>query len=122
MKRLILEMGSGSDLYGRDYTKAALRALNNALRHSSITLFSALDISHEEMQVVVTIGVQEPDAIDVARILAEVPRGNPEVRVVFGGQNITSNHNGDVSVVANCAIEAYIPDLSEAYHINPASE
>ena len=34
MKRLILEMGSGADLYGMDYTKAALRAFNDAIRHS----------------------------------------------------------------------------------------
>jgi len=32
MKRLILEMGSGADLYGMDYTKAALRAFNDAIR------------------------------------------------------------------------------------------
>ena len=32
MKRLILEMGSGADLYGMDYTNAAVRAFNDAVR------------------------------------------------------------------------------------------
>ena len=35
LKRVILEMGSGTDLHGRDYTKAASRAVQDALRHAS---------------------------------------------------------------------------------------
>ena len=55
MKRLILEMGMGNDLYGEDYTKAACRAVQDALHHSSLSLFSSLDIDHSEMRVNVTI-------------------------------------------------------------------
>ena len=33
-KRIILEMGSGNDLHGGDYTKAAVRAVQDALHHS----------------------------------------------------------------------------------------
>ena len=43
MKRLILEMGSGVDLYGKDYTKAAARALESTLRGSSLTIFKSLN-------------------------------------------------------------------------------
>ena len=39
MKRLILEMGTGTDLYGGDYTKAACRAVRDAIGHSSLSLF-----------------------------------------------------------------------------------
>ena len=39
MKRIILEMGMGNDLYGEDYTKAACRAVEDAIRHSSLILF-----------------------------------------------------------------------------------
>ena len=39
MQRLILEVGMGNDLYGEDYTKAALRAVQDALHHSSLILF-----------------------------------------------------------------------------------
>ena len=31
MRRLILEMGMGNDLYGMDYTKASKRAVEDAL-------------------------------------------------------------------------------------------
>jgi uncharacterized protein (TIGR02058 family) len=117
MKRLILEMGSGADLYGMDYTKAAIRAFNDAIRHSSITLFSSLGINHTEMDVKITIGVQEPDKVNLDELRAQVPRGNPSIIVLFGGQNIDSRSNGDFSVIATCAIEAYVPDLSERFSI-----
>ncbi len=61
MQRLILEIGTGNDLYGGNYTKAACRAVQDAIHHSSLILFRSLDISHEKMQVNVTVGVQEPE-------------------------------------------------------------
>jgi uncharacterized protein (TIGR02058 family) len=76
-KRVILETGSGNDLYGEDYTKAACRAVQDALHHSSIILFRSLDIDHKTMRVQVTIGVQEPDKVDTTVVAAELPRGMP---------------------------------------------
>ncbi|MEA2775561.1 MAG: hypothetical protein QOF90_967, partial [Acetobacteraceae bacterium] len=35
-KRVILELGTGNDLHGGDYTKAALRAVQDAIHHSSL--------------------------------------------------------------------------------------
>lgn len=109
MKRLILEMGAGNDLYGMDYTKAAMRALDNALHHSSLTLFRALDIPHGEMQVRVTIGVQEPDKVDIEKLAAHIPRGQPDITVIFGGQNILDPDTQSYAVVASCAVEAFVP-------------
>ena len=60
MKRIILEMGTGNDLYGEDYTKAACRAVDDALHHSSLTLFRSLGFDHADMDVRVTIAVQDP--------------------------------------------------------------
>ena len=40
MKRIILEMGTGNDLHGQDYTKAAKRAVQDAMHHSSLGLFA----------------------------------------------------------------------------------
>ena len=117
MKRLILEIGSGADLYGLDYSKAATRAVQETLRHSSITLFRALEIDHTEMNVVVTIGVQEPDKVSHEQVIAHIPRGNPELRIVFGGQNISDETGAVTSVVATCAIEAFIPDLSTRFSV-----
>ena len=37
-KRVILELGAGNDLHGGDYTKAAIRAVQDAIHHSSLPL------------------------------------------------------------------------------------
>ena len=63
MKPLILELGMGADVHGHDYTKAALRAISDAIRHSSLTLFYSYK-HPSEMRVEARIGVQEPDKVD----------------------------------------------------------
>lgn len=108
-KRIILEMGSGNDLYGCDYTKAACRAVQDALHHSSIVLFKSLGYDHRDMRVQVTIGVQEPDKVDIARVCAELPRGRAEVTAVLGGLNVHDAEQDSIHVIATAAIEAFLP-------------
>ena len=111
-KRIILEMGTGNDLYGQDYTKAAQRAVQDALHHSSITLFSKLGIDHSEMRVCVTIGVQRPDDVDCDRVAADLPRGRAEVCAVKGGLDVSDAEAGTRHVVATAAVEAWVPDMA----------
>lgn len=113
MKRLILEMGTGNDLYGCDYTKAACRAVQDALHHSSLTLFRSCGLSHADMKVQVTIAVQEPEKVDIATVAAELPRGNPTVRAVAGGLNVVDRDNDTVSVIATAAVEAFL-DINQS--------
>src|SRR3954452_23425054 len=84
-KRVILEMGAGNDLHGGDYTKAALRAVQDALHHSSLSMLRALKIPAQEMLVDVTIGVQQPAKVEVERVKASLPYGKVTVQVVKGG-------------------------------------
>jgi len=111
-KRIILEMGTGNDLYGEDYTKAAIRAVQDALHHSSITLLRSLDLDREAMEVEVTVGVQKPDAVDCDRVAAELPHGQITVSARHGGMNIVDDDNDTVSVIATVGIAAHydIPD------------
>ena len=75
-KRVILELGTGNDLHGGDYTKAALRAVQDALHHSSLTMLRALKVnSKTHMFVNVTIGVQQPDKVDLEKVKASLPYG-----------------------------------------------
>lgn len=108
MKRIILEMGTGNDLYGEDYTKAACRAVEDAIRHSSLILFRSLGFDHADMQVKVTIGVQQPHQVDTAMVAQKLPRGKAEVTAVKGGLNVVDAENNTCSVVANAAVEAYL--------------
>ncbi len=107
-QRFIIEMGIGNDLHGMDYQKAAARAIEDAFRHSSIPMFNALDISHADMRVQVTVGVQEPDKIDPVILAKKLPRGAATVTAVKGGQNVPNPH-GDTIVIATAAIEAFLP-------------
>ena len=79
LQRAILEMGAGNDLHGGDYTKAALRAVQDALHHSSLGFARALDMDIESMVVNVTIGTQKPEAVDTARVKASLPHGQVTV-------------------------------------------
>ena len=108
-KRIILEMGTGNDLYGADYTKAACRAVQDALHHSSITLFKSLEFDHKDMRVAVTIGVAQPDKVDPNVVAATLPRGKADVRVVEGGLDVEDTNGGTPHVVATAAIEAFLP-------------
>lgn len=116
-KRIILEMGTGNDLYGQNYTKAACRAVQDALHHSSITLFAKLGIDHSEMRVEVTIGVQQPEAVDCGLVALELPRGRANVRAVKGGLDVEDAEAGTHHVVATAAIEAWLPDQAGKYKI-----
>ena len=108
-QRIIIEMGMGNDLHGQDYTKACARAIEDAIRHSSLPLFGALGLSHDLMEVRVTVAVQTPEAVDCAALVQGLPRGKVSVKAVQGGLNVTNPQTGDVTVVATAAVEAFLP-------------
>ena len=108
MKRIILEMGTGNDLYGEDYTKAACRAVDDALHHSSLILFRSLGFDHADMDVRVTIAVQDPEKVDQIIVATKLPRGNAAVQVVKGGLDVVDDVHNTKSVVATAAVEAYL--------------
>jgi uncharacterized protein (TIGR02058 family) len=110
MHRIIIEMGMGNDLHGMDYTKAALRAIEDAFRHSSLPLFGVTGLGHEEMRVNVTVGVQEPDKLDLDALTAKLPRGRAKVTAVEGGLNVPTGQ--DTIVIAQASIEAFLPPQS----------
>lgn len=118
MKRLILEMGTGTDLYGGDYTKAACRAVRDAIGHSSLSLFRSCGYNHRDMLVKVTIGVQNPDKVDIDAVAASLPRGNPQVEVVTGGLNIDDPEQDGPTVIAAAAVEAFLEVDPESWQIS----
>jgi uncharacterized protein (TIGR02058 family) len=101
LKRMVLQIGMGTDIRGADYTKAAVRALRDALWHNSLSVASALGQPTDAMQVEVTIGVPRPDLVDKEQVLAVLPPGT--VNVVEGGLEITNDEGTNKTVVANAA-------------------
>jgi uncharacterized protein (TIGR02058 family) len=102
--RVILELGSGNDLHGSDYTKAALRAVQDALHHSSLSFVRSLRIDKTKIDVEVTIGVQRPDRVDLEAIKKSLPLGNVTVNAVKGGLDVADPDNNDSAVIASAAI------------------
>jgi len=108
-QRFIIEMGMGNDLHGMDYQKAAARAIEDAIRHSTLPIFASTGIAYDTMRVAVTVGVQDPAALDCAALAQGLPRGRATVRAVQGGQNVTNPETGETLVIATAAVEAFLP-------------
>jgi uncharacterized protein (TIGR02058 family) len=106
--RVILELGSGNDLHGSDYTKAALRAVQDALHHSSLSFVRSLKIDKTKLDVEVTVGVQRPEQVDVEKVKNSLPVGNVIVKAVKGGLDVTDPENKDPAVIASAAIAVRI--------------
>lgn len=104
LKRVILELGAGNDLHGGDYTKAALRAVQDALHHSSLSMIRSLGLNSKDMQVEVTIGVQRPEKVDAQAVKASLPHGQVTVKVIKGGLDVPDEERNDTAVIASAAI------------------
>ncbi len=90
-RRYLVEIGTGVDLHGEDATKAAQRAVKDAISHSSmiglnqlfkIERFSEIE---EALMVDVTIAVPDPTRVDGEAVLAILPEGKRRINVVKGG-------------------------------------
>ncbi|MBN8872566.1 MAG: Lin0512 family protein [Rhodospirillales bacterium] len=103
LKRMVLQIGMGTDIRGSEDTKAAVRALRDALWHNSLTVTRALDKDVDSMQVEVTIGVPHPERVDRAQVLAVLPHGTGTVNVVEGGLEIRTEDGTGSTIIANAA-------------------
>lgn len=103
MKRMVVEVGMGTDIRGADYTKAAVRALRDALWHNSLSVAAAVGQPVDAMVVEVVIGVPKPERVDKAQVLAVLPHGTGSVKVVEGGLEITNDEGTASTVMAHAA-------------------
>ena len=78
LKRMVLELGMGTDIRGEDYTKAAIRALSNALRQNSLTIADTL------------------------------PYGKPEVEIELGGLDTLKANGQSSTIMVNVAVVVYL--------------
>ena len=105
LQRCLLELGSGVDLHGKDSTKAARRAVFDALRHSSVAFPRVFGYGAEMMVVEVNIAVPHHETVNPDEILLEVPYGRKSINVVEGGMEVPgSEQSSDSTILANAAI------------------
>ena len=103
LKRVMVEIGMGTDIRGTDYTTAAVRALRDALWHNSLSIADAVGLDVDSMRVEVTIGVPKPALVDKAQVLAILPHGTGTVNVVEGGLEIPNDAGTNSTVLAHAA-------------------
>ena len=108
--RCITEMGMGVDVHGRDATKAAKRAVSDAIRHSSLGFFRMVGKTPQDMLVDVTIGVPNPEAVDTAAVAKELPYGTVTVTAVKGGLEIPAEAGSDAIIISNAAVLVHLDD------------
>ena len=108
LKRMVLQIGMGTDIRGADYTKAAVRALRDALWHNGLSIADAVGLPVDAMQVEVTIGVQRPEKVDAAVVKTALPHGQVTVNVIKGGLDVPDEEVGDVAVIASAAVAVRI--------------
>jgi uncharacterized protein (TIGR02058 family) len=85
---MVLEFGMGVDVHGEDATKAACRAVSDAIRHSSLPFLREVRERGGTMLVDVTVAVPDPGKVDVEAVRRELPHGEVAVRSVAGGLRV----------------------------------
>ena len=104
LKRMVLEIGMGTDIRGADYTKAAVRALRDALWHNSLSVADALGQSSG-----LHAGRGDRSACRIPsrstrpQVLAVLPHGTGTVKVVEGGLEIANDAGTDSTLIAHAA-------------------
>jgi uncharacterized protein (TIGR02058 family) len=115
-KRFIVEIGTGADLHGGDVTKAACRAVNDAISRSCLCgLVEILGIEDlKTIQVDILVACPTPDTVDLAQVKDAVPIGQKTAHAVEGGMKAKGlcvpnfALDCDQIVVANAAVTVFI--------------
>jgi uncharacterized protein (TIGR02058 family) len=107
MKQIyFIQLGTGVDLRGQSLTKAAVRAVRDAIGTNlipSVPLLTGGDF--DKLQVKVRLAVPVPGAsIDLDAIREVLPVGTVTFEVIQGGM-LTDNGIGDQALVVNAAVE-----------------
>ena len=111
---MFIELGMGADLHGQSVTKAAVRAVRNAIQHNSMPGMRGLvggDTS--KMKVHVRLAVPaDAESLDLAAVREVLPYGEVTFEVVPGGMLTSSgifladkDDRNDVIYIVNAAVE-----------------
>ena len=117
-KKFIVQIGMGVDQHGHDddCTKAAIKAIKNAISNNCLTGLSEIcDLKNpNDMKVHVRIGVPFPDKINTNKVLRAVPFGEKSIEVINGGMLVPGlmiKELGDTSnnmIVCNAAVSVSV--------------
>ena len=117
MRRFIVEVGMGVDQHGQDNTRAAEKAVQDAIHRSCLCgLREVAGLkSANDMLVEVLIGCPHPESVDKEQVLKALPVGRKKIQVQKGGlsgKTVMVPEMGDKTddlIVANAIVTVYVP-------------
>jgi uncharacterized protein (TIGR02058 family) len=109
--RFIVEIGTGADLHGEDVTKAACRAVKDAISRSCLCgLVEIMGIADLQLiQVDILVASPRPSDVDLEQVKATAPIGQKTARSVAGGM-----------VVKGLCVPDFAPDCNQIVVVNAA--
>ena len=115
LKRFAIELGMGVDLHGEDCTKAAVKAVKDAISRVCLSgLVEILNVPLDEILIEVILGVPGGGEVREEEVRKALPIGKVEIRVVEGGLRVPGIHVpafGETSniVVVNACVVVKVP-------------
>jgi uncharacterized protein (TIGR02058 family) len=117
LKRFIIEVGMGVDQHGQDNTRAAEKAVQDAIQRSCLCGLKEVAGLKDpaDMMVEVLIGCPKPESVDRERVLRVLPFGQKKIEVREGGllgKTLFQPELGDKTdemIVANAIVTVYVP-------------
>jgi len=89
-QRFAIELGYAADLHGEDMTKAAVRAVRDAV--SRVCLCGIMEICGRDrfqgVYVHADVAVPDPERVDREAVLACIPIGETSLNLVPGGMSV----------------------------------
>jgi uncharacterized protein (TIGR02058 family) len=115
-QRFIVEWGTGADLHGQDATKAACRAVRDAISRSCLCgLLEILRLRDlNAMRVDVLVAVPMPEQVQVDAVLSVIPFGRKTLQIVSGGMRAPGLYQPELGdrcsdiIVANAAVTVWV--------------
>ncbi|SLM90063.1 hypothetical protein FM106_01215 [Brachybacterium faecium] len=115
-KVLFIQTGFGVDVHGQDVTKAAVRAVDNAIYHNSMAGIEAMLPNEDLNNMCVTVKLAIPtdeSELDIEAIKARIPFGTVTVETQRGGMVTThgiiipeKGDKNDLMYIVNASVEA----------------
>ena len=105
------QTGMGADLHGANDTKAARRAVNDAIQNNNMLFLRHVGIKNlDQLLVDVTIASPHPEQIDTDAVATEFPVGTITVSTQCGGMLIDSDVSGDPVLIAVASVTVGIKE------------
>jgi uncharacterized protein (TIGR02058 family) len=115
-KRFIIEIGTGIDIHGEDMTRAACRAVEDAVSRSClcglVEVLGVRDMSQIEVEIQVAAPI--PEKVDLEAVMKSVPIGRKTVQALKGGMTVKGlcvpefGPDCDQIVIANAALTVWV--------------